>query len=292
MASDLRLPELVVDAGSCAGAEHDVRVVVDATPQGAATESQLVVEEGRCRFFVPEAGWYEVQDGRRIEVGPVSGATAKVVRAFVLGSAWAALLHQRGAFPMHAGVVKVGDGAVALCGRSGVGKSTAVACLARRGHRVVSDDLCRLEVPAGSSPQVWPSAPRLKLSHETLDAAGCSAAGLARELPPEFGSGAKFYVAPAWCGPSQPLPLRAIYVLEWGRSNTVRLRGMTALRRFLAAATYRPWLLHSPAEQARYWRLGTEVAQRVPVWELTRPREWQALEWAVDTVAGGSAAGR
>jgi hypothetical protein len=239
----------------------------------------FVVSEGECRFSIPEVGRYDVCGGGRIMVRPFPLAEPALVRLFLLGSAWAALLHQRGAFALHAGVTANGDGAVAFCGPPAAGKSSAVAWLIRRGHSLASDDLCRLELSALGQANVWPSTPVIKLSPEALDAGGWSVSleGLRRELP-----GRKLHIPWEGARTGGPVPLRAIYILRWGEPAVRRMRGMEAVQSFLAAATYRPALLEPASELARHWRMGIEVARRIPIWELTRRRDWSSMDQVME----------
>ncbi len=71
------------------------------------------------------------------------------VRAYLLGAVFGALCHQRGITPLHASAIDVADGCVAFVGASGAGKSTLVAALARRGHQIIADDECFLQLETG-----------------------------------------------------------------------------------------------------------------------------------------------
>jgi hypothetical protein len=279
------LPELDERPGR--RAEPDVRVVLEATIAGVPADGGQLVESDRCAFRVPEAGSYEVRGGRTIAVQPASDAQPEVVRTFVLGSAWGALLQQRGELPLHGAVVADGHGAIAFCGPQTAGKSSTAAWLARRGFRLVSDDLSRVEVPAADEPpRVWPSHRLLKLSHEALRVYGRGVDGLAREPSPE-GPRAGKYLLPWPERAPGPISLRSVCLLDWGDLEVRRLTGISALRAFVAAATYRPRFVSEPAELAGHWRLCTEIARRVPVWQLTRPRDWAVMEDVVESVLAG-----
>ena len=199
-------------------------------------------------------------------------ATAGAV-AVHAGHRVAALLYQRGELALHAGVVAIDGGAVAFCGPSSAGKSTSAAWFARRGYPVVSDDLCRVAMGPGSLPCVWASTPRLKLSAEALRT---SRPPSAHAMPRDPADG-KYHVPSHGLDPREPLRLDGIYLLRWGETAVRRLRGITALQRLQEEATYRPELLVGAA-LARNWQLCAEIARRVPVWELSRPREWAALD--------------
>jgi hypothetical protein len=273
--SDLCLPELAGGEGTRSGGETDVHVIVEPETLRASDSRTILLNDQRCSFYVPEAGSYEIRGGREIVVRPAAGAAAEIVRLFVLGSAWGVLLHQRDALAMHSAVVDAGGGALAFCGPPSAGKSSTAVWLARRGFPLVCDDLCRVDVPGSGAPRVWPSSRPLKLSLAALGTVGRTASGLQPTLPRDK------YQLP-WDGvrTAEPLPLRAIYLLEWGEQRLLRLSGVTALRRFVVAATYRPELL-GEAEMARHWERCLRIARDVPVWELRRPRDWRAMDHAM-----------
>lgn len=257
--------------------DPDVQIVLAAA--GDEDGDETVLEERRCRFTVPGVGRYEICDGSIMSVAPVPGAPPEMIAPFVLGTAWGALLQQRGELALHGGVVAVDGGAIAFCGPSTAGKSTTVAWWARRGHRVVSDDLCRVEVPGGGAPRVWPSIARLKLSGEARQAAGLGGGG---SVPAAVDG--KFHIPVRGCDDRAPLPLQAVYLLAWGEHAVRRLRGIEALRRLHDDAAYRIELLVASAV-SRQWELCADVARRVPVWELSRPREWSALDRAMSALS-------
>lgn len=278
--SELALPELAADERAHAVPEPDVRIAVGPEPSADECEQPLEVGPRSCRFGVPDLARFEIRDGRRILVRPRTGASAEWLRLVTLATAWAALLQQRGELALHAGVVRAGDGAVAFCGPSTAGKSSTVAWLARRGHALVSDDLCRVTLPASGPPEVWPSTARLKLSVDALSAIGSSTEG----LHPESAGGEKLIVPWERGESGPPLPLRAIYLLGWGEPQLTRLTGTPGLSRLVVAATFRPALLGTGPLLADHWERCAEVMRRVPVFALTRPREWEAMEAAMGQV--------
>jgi hypothetical protein len=115
--------------------------------------------------------------------------------SYLHGGVRGALIHQRGELPLHATTVLPpnGDGAVAICGSSGMGKSTLAAALVRQGWSLISDDLTRITW-ADRTPLVWPcrtgiklmpdAAARLGLTLESLERAAAGKVLMPAATPP------------------------------------------------------------------------------------------------------------
>jgi hypothetical protein len=237
-----------------------------------------IVTAGEYHFYVPEAGYYCVRGGREIIVTPAPKAGKHEVRLFLLGSAWGALSYQRGILALHVSAIETRDGVVAFCGPTGSGKSTIAAWLIDRGFRFVGDDLCCFGCSAGGQPIIYPAAPRLKLWREALSQLGRSEEGLERD---HFRL-EKYHVALPAEEKRQPLPLIGICLLEWGETRLARSTGLAALRRFVAAATYRGYLLEPMGQIAAHWERCVALMKCAPVWEFNRPKDWSAMEGAMN----------
>ena len=286
--SEIEIPEWVPFERSEVFDLPDVAISLNIAENGPPPggEGLPAIDAQVYRFHVPGTGDYCVRHGREIGVTPVPGAEARELRLFLLGSAWGALCYQRGLLALHAGVVQAGDRVFAFCGAPGAGKSSVAAWLVAHGHRLIGDDLCRFEVVAGQA-RVYHSAPRLKLWRDALGELGLSDEGLERDhfrldkfhLPWREGLEPASLRKPP-CAMTT-LPVRAIYLLEWGNPGLKRLTGASALRRLIAAATYRGDLVEPMGQVAAHWKRCAEVARRVPIWEFSRPRDWSAIDAAM-----------
>lgn len=253
--------------------EPDVSIVL---ADDVAGEGVFISTE-EYRFTVPEVGQFRILEGREIVIIPAPDADQTDIRRFLLGSVWGALCYQRGMLFFHASAVRVGDEAVMFCAPSDRGKTTLAAWLSKLGYSLVSEDLCNIDLPPQGQPMLYPATPRLKLWEDALGALDLH--NEKREqcrFRPE-----KFYLE--WEGHNQPLPLRAIYVLEWGDLGIERLAGQAALIRLLSAATY-----FNGDELEAMGRLETYTQQclalvgRAPVFEFKRPRDLSVMDKTVD----------
>lgn len=208
--SDLDIPELrgstgpalrlvTIRAGSVPSA-IDGATQVDPCCQLTATEYLLDIP-GTARYFV--------RNGNEVRLETAPGAPIADVTTYLLGSVFGVLCHQNGLLPLHASAIEHHGGAIAFLGDSGAGKSTLAACLRRRGHTIVADDICLLDPAANSAaPHVVPVAGWLKLWNQSLAYLG--------ETPEEhnrvFSTDDKFRVFLPGEAPSR-LPLRRIVFL-------------------------------------------------------------------------------
>lgn len=235
VASALPLPDLLPWMGE--DRATDITVELGRVPdrlEDATVDMPLlqVGGDGACRFAAPGVATYLIDSGgRRVVIDPVLELGAPDIRVFLLGTVFGILCYRRGLLPLHASCVRIGDGAVALAGPSGMGKSTLAAALLRRGHAVLADDVTVIDAAAPGGPRVLPAFPRLKLWRDAMTRLDFQTEGLERSRPALD----KFHlpVADGFC--AQPLPLAAVFHLENGqtaeRALPQRLTGPDAVAR-------------------------------------------------------------
>jgi hypothetical protein len=238
---------------------------------GAGPDWQM--DDSRFLLSLPGIGRFLVADGRLIEMQP-EGEPRDAV-PFLLGTALGALLLQRGNLVLHASSVSRDGGGVALCGHSGIGKSTLAAALCRAGCNFVSDDVSVVELgPHGVA--LWPDGRCLKLFEESL-----ARLGLAAHRGQEVGSGTnKHYVELRGRESAGPMPLRAIYVLRdregQGASQIVRLSPVDAAQTLLNES-HRPLLSLAMAKRNPQVAMTAAVVAKVPMFRFARGRDLDGL---------------
>ena len=139
------------------------------------------------------------------------------VTAQILGPILGLVLRLRGSLVLHASVVTYEESALAILGTTGAGKSTTAAELCRQGCQVLSDDIASLYELNGGW-WVSPGYPRLRLWPEAAKALYGNDHNL-RLIAPGFARWDKHYLE--LDGNTRdftniPMPLKAIYVLNWG----------------------------------------------------------------------------
>ncbi len=238
--------------------------------QSSATWSEVLLDfPGVARFLL--------RAGAEILIDLAPSSDDDEVRAYLLGAVFGALCHQRGVTPLHASAIDVADGCVAFVGASGAGKSTLVAALARRGHAVISDDECFLQLDTGGDVQAWPGISRIWLWDDSRTALGFGGPGVKREL-----RGYTKYFVPVRSprNPTQSRPLRRVYQLHHvpnGVTEVTRLRGTDAVEA-LMQNVYPADLAARLGYPSHVFMVCTAVARDVPVFRLSRPWDFAALD--------------
>src|SRR5437762_4321461 len=219
---DSGAPDVEVEIGKFPGwLEREAfpsRNVVYASPDTNATGRPLLTVarmRGGTFFWLQYADGTEFvvnRKGTRVWTRWPPPWTLEDVATYLLGSVLAFVLRLRGTTCLHASAVVIGAGAVALVGPSGAGKSTLAASFARRGHRVISDDVLAL-TPCDGTFLVQPGLAQIRLWPEAVRALYDSADALPR-LTPTWDKrfldlnhdGRRFH--------NEPLSLLAIYLLD------------------------------------------------------------------------------
>jgi hypothetical protein len=263
--SEITLEELPA-AADTSMADAEIRYGDARLPDGPNGYSAS--EQGTL-LRVPEVGCYLIRDGREIVVEPVPGASDRNVRLFLLGSAFGALLHQRGLLPLHANAIEMEGKAVAFSGHSGAGKSTIAAWFHDRGHRILTDDVCVIGFDAAGRALAYPGIPRLRLWREALEASGRDAGEYLRSF-----DAMDKYDVPSERHALEPLPLAAIYLLRQADANAngpsiERLQGVDAVET-IVSNTYRGAYLRTIGRTGEHLAACLRIARQVPVFRAAR----------------------
>ena len=201
----------------------DIRVslgtVAEFLPEARDAGPFQQVTPNAVLFSFPGVARYLVQNGTEIIIQPEPGAPETRLRLFLLGTAAALLLHQRGILPLHASGIRTPKGAVLFTGHSGFGKSTLLATFLERGYDMLTDDVAAISLAENGRPFVAPSYPHFKLWADSAEMLNKATNELER-IRPELD---KFAVPSAVALDDQPQPLHAIYVLTPTNDPELRL---------------------------------------------------------------------
>ena len=248
-----------------------------AFPDWQCNENELLLN-------IPDVARYLVRGGNEILVDQALASSHGDVCAYLLGTVFGMLCHQRGITPLHASAIDVTDGCVVFIGESGAGKSTLVAALATRGHQVISDDVCFLQRHDKGGVQAWPGVYRIRLWEDAMTALGCDGPGITREI-----RGWNKYLIPVRPprNPLEPRHLRRVYQLYIAPDDAAvgvnRLQGAAALE-VLMQNVYRLGLAEHMGYKPAAFIVCAAAAHNVPVFRFSRPMGFDTLREGVDVL--------
>lgn len=229
------------------------------------------------------AGRFLLRGGEEILVEPAPSSDDDYVRALLLGVVFGILCHQRGIAPLHASAIDVADGCIAFVGPSGAGKSTTVAALAQRGHEIIADDECFLQLSTAGDVQAWPGiSGRTRLWKDSMTALGFDGGpGLEREMQ---GYDKYLIPLPAPRNPTQLRPLRRVYQLcrvSNGVTELTRLRGGDALE-VLLQNIYPSKIPALLGYQSHVFTVCAAAALDVPIFRLSQPLDLNTIDQSTE----------
>lgn len=205
--------------------------------------------------------------GSRWELKANDSVDRERVEKFHRGLANALIRHLRGELTLHGSSVALAEHAITCIGASGSGKSTAAAdlCGAIIGAELVSDDSTAISLDVDAV-RVLPTEDRMWLSPEALAFMG------------QFSEGTRKVPTIAARRAVESVPLRAIVSLTFDDSLGPALRRLGGHEAFmlLSANTFRFATDDANVHMRDLDHLAA-LAERVPVWELRRPRTFDKL---------------
>ncbi len=227
---------------------------------------------------VPAVARFLVSEGRDILIDPEPGIDEDSLRVFLLGSAFGALLFQRGYLVLHGNAIRIGDQCLVCVGPSGAGKSTLAAGFLRRGYPVLADDVA----PVDGECRALPGFPRIKLWRDVTHELAIDTSGLRRIRP----NTEKFNLPVGSAETSAPLPIRWVYILGSDLVEGVQIEPINGVDRFqpLYHNTYRVGFLNGMALKTEHLSLCGKLAGQIRLARLTRPRSGFHLEPLIDAI--------
>ena len=274
--SEIPLPELLPAQG-----DGDVYVRLrNAEPTShynKFNETNLEMNKVESVLSIENVGIFRICNGKEIIIITAPEADIRRIRRFIIGTALAILLYQRGSLVLHACTVNIDDHAVAFLGFSGSGKSSIAAALHTRGYGVLTDDVTVVEM-IDDQPVVLPGFPQLKLDLESSKAIGCDV----DELQLIDGINEKYGYRLDHGFTDTPLRLERIYVLgENPRSGIELLSPQNAAIRIISLSVPTIW---TQLRDPNHFKQCINLANLVPVYLLKRNSKIQSLPTSADYV--------
>jgi hypothetical protein len=280
VASELPLPEL----SPWSGTAWDGRVLcveVSDEPLAESASGFTLLPDGGVLLCIPGTARFVIEAaGGRVTVHSAQDADPLLLRSYLYGSVLAVLCYQRGLFPLHSSSVLLEEAAVVFSGPSGSGKSTLATALARRGHALLSDDVCAIDTTNPARSMLWPAFARVKLLPDAIANFDLGAATAYSRAA--LGTKGHFGVSsfPASAALNRAIPIAAIFALNAPSGDGVhcaRLPGKDAFL-FLNGQAHRRHIGRRLGFDDQLFHHAATLASAVPVYRLDRPAALERLD--------------
>jgi hypothetical protein len=171
------------------------------------------------------------------------------------------ILNSAGALILHASTCARDGEAIAICGPSGSGKSSALIALIDDGWAPISEDMSAVDLRSGE-PVVWPGPPWVRVSHTQPGPRGA---------PVRFHTPDKTGWDIGDCQPTSPTRLARLVFLDAPAGEEARLEPLDAPAVIPAMAKHAVWLGARGEDSTRLFPAVAELASRVPAVRATFP---------------------
>jgi hypothetical protein len=246
--------------------------------------SSLHFQVSRDKFLLKVDGVarYLIENGNKITIDRSEGGSNDEIRLYLLGSAFGALIHQRGMLPIHGSAVIFENKCVIFSGKSGAGKSTLAAGFIKKGYKLLADDVCVVTPDKEGCPIVHPGYPQMKLWNDSLEKLGHRTNPLRTVR-----SGVKKYALPMgiefW---NEPAKLKGIYIISTKDSDVIEIQILKGIEKFEALKnnTYRLSFLKGTGNTEAHFKLIEAVSRHCFAKHITRPSKSFYLDELIQAI--------
>ena len=220
--------------------------------------------DGRLVVETSDAGWFRIDsESGLVEVDDSAEEIAREVRLWTTPMLLLATI--AGAIPLHAACVEVDGNAVAICAPGGHGKTTLAAALVARGHRLLAEDIT---ISDGKPPVTRAGPDLLRLRRPSLGNVGL---GPEAEIVAETED--RLFISTGSTD-SSSAPLAAIVFLKEGGPAAILPREDAGRLADLWQVSFH---LPSFEDRSRSFTVLADLADSVPIYDLTRALSWDQL---------------
>lgn len=254
------LPPLPTGGGT-ADVHIEVEEIPDSLSAPLASTASYQVNVTATLITLPRLARFLIDNGTQIRIQPEPGVAAPDLTPVLLGPVWAALLHQRGAFPLTGSLVALDGKGVLICSGPAQGATSMALAMQRQGGRILADEFSTLDTtPDGVLAQ--PGLPALKVWPDVLDALGLDTDPL---QPVRTGLCKRWYPLT----PAAPIRLAAVVELRVARidaedTGLTRRQGFNAFSAIDRLTWHLAYLRPLPAQHTQFARC-VAVAGQAPV---------------------------
>jgi hypothetical protein len=179
---------------------------------------------------------------------------------------------------LHAAAIGIGDAAVLVAAPGRYGKTTLSVAFHEAGHRLLSEDISRLQLDP--EPLVMPGPAIVRMREDTFHGStppGMTVASRARGR-------VELAIDEDRRGDATPVPVKAVVLLRESLEERIELHPVQTMDAIPDLWTL-AFRLPETADRSRAFQQVAAFADRVPVWNLSRPLTMSGLPDVVATVA-------
>lgn len=277
ISSQILIPELMTRQISDVG---DVRIKLGPVPESLDNPGESARycqgEKNRLLISIKNVGKYDIKNGTEIVIDPAETGEIRELRLFLLGSAFGALLWQRGFLPIHGSAVSFQGKCFIISGSRGAGKSTLAAALEQEGCQVLTDDVAGISLDCNGIPWVYPSYPQQKLWKNSLEFLG-------KDHSPfdQITGRIDKYAVPLQKGfCDYPQIVSAIYEIRKDGGKKVKVAPLSGVDKLslIINNVYRYGFPEAMSMKEEIFRRSAALAQKVEVFRIFRPEHLLTIE--------------
>jgi hypothetical protein len=273
--SEILLPELM--AGN---AKPDVIISFGNVPENlekpAFSTAHFQVSPDKFLLKIDGVAWFLIENGNKITIDPTEGGSEEEIRLFLLGSAFGALIHQRGMLPLHGSAIIAEGKAIIFSGISGIGKSTLAAAFIKKGYKLLADDVSVVTINISGKPIVHPGYPQMKLWTDALEKLGHKPLHLKK-----IRSKIKKYALPLQVEfHSKAAELNRIYIITKKEIDRVKISQLKGIEKFNTVKNniYRIHFMQGAGTSEAHFKLIETISRLCVVKLVSRPSKGFHLE--------------
>jgi hypothetical protein len=284
IASEIEFPELFINKKSTI---TDVHIRLGESPKflkdGITGSPELWLTSNQYLVHFKEVAWYYAEKGNLIIIEPYQNADEKNIRLLLLCNAMAAIIHQRKLIPLHASGIISKDGVVLIAGQSGIGKSTTIKALTKKGHKIFTDDVCVLKSQERKILAI-PSYPMMKLWENSFNLLQL---GIINENHKLYADTNKYGVFFHDYFVSKWLPVLKIFNIEKvNYAHDVQIKKQKGIEAFkiIGENTYRNEYVEPMKLNTLHFEIVSGLLQQCEVFTITRPANGDSVSEVIEII--------
>lgn len=284
--SEIEFPELLPADFDNA----DVTITLGKTPEsltgeGVTKRTFSVVSKDEYLLTIKNICRYYVGYGSKIIAEPEAGTDERSIRLFLLGTAIAALLYQRGNIPLHASAIVKNEKLILFAGNSGAGKSTLLALLATKGYDVFTDDICVLQQAQDNTTLLGTASyPMIKLWEDAIQQLDNDTFNKDFKVRPQLPKYGQFFYDTFHKG---SLPIDKIFILApKNTASAITIDKLTGIQAFklLEKQAYKYQLITNTKLRNLHFSLLSQLVSKVQIFEVSRPVSGSNVELLLEAI--------